>query len=76
MKVVIDNNCNEKSKYPYVGKYTCSQGESIVVLFTAPKEGVCLYDEFYQGDRSRVGVKKTSWTEGSYVPTCITLDSK
>ena len=72
MKVSIDevNSLTPTPKYPWVGKYVTEY--TTVVLFTAPKEGFCLYSTFSENEHNRHSSK---WTESLFVPCSITLSS-
>ena len=56
--------------YPWVGEYKTNP--KLVVLFTAEKTGTCLTSGS-QGNY--IGRHSTGWTEESFIPTCIILDS-
>jgi len=74
MQVSIECEAPKCVEYPYVGKYA-NHGDTIVVMFTGHKKGVCLYDTFCKGINTRVGMVKDTWAEEKYTPTKITLDS-
>ena len=73
MKVLIDevNPLTPTSKYPWVGKLVTEY--TIVVLFTEPRCGICLYSTY--PDNQYDNKYADTWEEQLFVPCSITLSS-